>query len=446
MLAYLGGNAVATTWATLLDQYAAGDERCMVLQRQHAYYATHGVLEIVDERVRKVDVCETDELFVDLIELKHPRIHMVKRDADSTEKYFRYAHLVRASLLSALGQTLSHLDELAPRFGIKAGVLEIEVIEGLRDIGLQHLYFMARMMRYMAQDPLLSREDAWSKTARLTSPVDGNIPPHTTGGAIALRLFDREANDYLDCGFYGPRPDGKSNEEKETFIESLTEQQKKNRLLLLIATARAGLVNYPQLWWHYSLGDRYAAYWQGKATAEFGICQPDEQPYQIADIPSILVGDIIELRRLCREDIPALVQLCSPATRELIAQGRTNAQLTQSLEASLSNEHLAFSIYDKAHQQLIGFIAIHPFGCQGNLCFWLAEQHRREGNAREAFQLITAIYFKLFPQRRYYSAFMRADNCYCMRLAQGIGFVRPGQQFHVRGREDAWELLLYFRP
>lgn len=35
-----------------------------------------------------------------------------------------------------------------------------------------------------------------------------------------------------------------------------------NRLLLLVAAAQAGLVNYCYEWWHFSHGDRYAQFWQ----------------------------------------------------------------------------------------------------------------------------------------------------------------------------------------
>lgn len=42
----------------------------------------------------------------------------------------------------------------------------------------------------------------------------------------------------------------------------LSEQDLRNRLLMLIAATRAGLTNYTNEFWHYSLGDRYASYWR----------------------------------------------------------------------------------------------------------------------------------------------------------------------------------------
>ena len=42
-----------------------------------------------------------------------------------------------------------------------------------------------------------------------------------------------------------------SNPVAPTFSEEITYNQKKNRLLLLIAAAQAGLVNYSYEWWHF---------------------------------------------------------------------------------------------------------------------------------------------------------------------------------------------------
>ena len=83
-------------------------------------------------------------------------------------------------------------------------------------------------------------------------------PTANAAGAVDLKLWNQETGAYVDLGPYdvteGPNPTA------PTFAEDTSEDQKKNRLFLLISAAQSGLVNYPYEFWHYSSGDRSAEY------------------------------------------------------------------------------------------------------------------------------------------------------------------------------------------
>jgi zinc D-Ala-D-Ala dipeptidase len=66
------------------------------------------------------------------------------------------------------------------------------------------------------------------------------------------------------------------NPHQETFSENTTKEQRKNRLILLNAAAKSGLVNYGFEWWHYSYGDRAWAYVK-KEKAIYGLaCEKND--------------------------------------------------------------------------------------------------------------------------------------------------------------------------
>ena len=104
------------------------------------------------------------------------------------------------------------------------------------------------------------------------SPTEDNVPAHVTGGAVDIRIWDQKYCKLLDMGNFGAV--GRINVEAPIFYEEITDKQKHNRLLCLLAAAHAGLVIYPNEFWHVSYGDRYATYWKRgkKRIALYGAC------------------------------------------------------------------------------------------------------------------------------------------------------------------------------
>jgi D-alanyl-D-alanine dipeptidase len=80
-----------------------------------------------------------------------------------------------------------------------------------------------------------------------------------------MRLWDKPTSSFLDMGPFGvslPNPTAPS------FSKGIPSNQQLNRLFLLLAATRAGLANYSYEFWHFSYGDRYAAYWLEKKPSQ----------------------------------------------------------------------------------------------------------------------------------------------------------------------------------
>lgn len=174
---------------------------------------------------------------------------------------------MRKSLYERLERLISCLDTLAPAFGYKVGQLSIRVFEALRDLATQQMLFDKKVLEILTESPSLTQEEAEGQAAKWISPVKNNVPVHSTGAAVDIRLWDDLHSSCIDMGPFGAIW-GK-NDLAPTFADEATTTQKQNRLLLLLAASEAGLTNYPFEFWHFSYGDRYASFWHGEPVARY---------------------------------------------------------------------------------------------------------------------------------------------------------------------------------
>ena len=151
------------------------------------------------------------------------------------------------------------LDELAPYFGYQMDQISICVFEGLRDLATQKMLFDNKAEEIAEQHPEWTEQQIVNETSKWVSPVINNVPVHSTGGAIDIRLYDEQNNYFIDMGKFGVI--WGTNPATPTFSSEITEKQMKNRLWLYTAALKIGLINYPYEFWHFSTGDRYAVYW-----------------------------------------------------------------------------------------------------------------------------------------------------------------------------------------
>jgi zinc D-Ala-D-Ala dipeptidase len=139
-----------------------------------------------------------------------------------------------------------------------------KLYEGFRSKKVQQMLFDHEFKRVTMRCPDVSCEKHFYETTRLVSPVinlDGslNIPPHNTGGAIDIEII----NDHGELINMGMAIKDWSHVEPElclTDCQSINQEVKKNRKILLEAMQKYDFVNYPTEWWHFSYGDRYWAY------------------------------------------------------------------------------------------------------------------------------------------------------------------------------------------
>ncbi|MEM0372860.1 MAG: M15 family metallopeptidase [archaeon] len=91
----------------------------------------------------------------------------------------------------------------------------------------------------------------------------GLAPPHVTGGAVDVTVLGKNGRK-LDMG-----PSNLSSASR-TFSEKISKKARNNRMILVKAMKKAGFVNYPLEWWHWSYGDRLWAYCKKKNHAIYG--------------------------------------------------------------------------------------------------------------------------------------------------------------------------------
>lgn len=147
--------------------------------------------------------------------------------------------------------------------------------EGLRTLELQNALFTSYRNKIQKEHPNLSEEKLFNETTKLVAPVvnlDGshNIPPHSTGGAIDIYLVDDVGKPH-DMGILIANwQDDLTGNLSRTDSAEISAAAKDNRKIMNEVLLRAGFVNYPTEYWHWSYGDRYWAYHAGKSQAIYG--------------------------------------------------------------------------------------------------------------------------------------------------------------------------------
>jgi len=260
----------ALTWEEAFDAYEVGGT---ILERQYRSYASGSALPLADPKIKEIPIHENGEELVDLRECGYSRIRMLPDPrapfaSPSCNSGLPSASKMRLAVFLKLQGMIEALDALAPRFGYEPGQVDIHLFEGLRDLKTQSELFQKKVEEILLARPELSLEAAEQEAAKWVSPVKNNVPVHSTGAAVDIRLWDNQKQDFVDMGafgvIWGP------NKTSPTFSEDLLDAQKLNRLYCLMAAERAGLTNYPYEFWHFSSGDRVDAYWKGESQAVYG--------------------------------------------------------------------------------------------------------------------------------------------------------------------------------
>lgn len=259
--------APANSWQQSLIGYkaVAGTVAFAMLQKQYQLYVQGNAPKIADLVIKNIPIRECYENVVDIGEMGHARITMLPAPAyvfasPECHSGFATACKIRFSLWVKLQEMVKQLDIFAAYFGYQEGQIDIKVFEGLRDIATQQVLFDNKVAEIQATNPAMSQEEVLDEASKWVSPVQDNIPVHSTGAAVDIRLWDNKSRKFIDMGPFGVIW-GK-NEAAPTFSDNVTATQRNNRLYQLIAAATAGLTNYVYEYWHFSYGDRYASYWQ----------------------------------------------------------------------------------------------------------------------------------------------------------------------------------------
>lgn len=275
--------AVAQSWADLFNEKneLLSETDFKIIKEQYKSVIKNSSPTIAHPIIKNINIIDDGEPLVDIYMMHNNRISMLPNPPENKPFYgaaynsgLPNASKIRKSVYEKLEKMLLYLDEYSELFGYEPGEISIKVFEGLRDLETQEKLFQSKLKEIKQTHAHYSEAEAETETSKWVSPVKNNVPAHSTGAAIDIRLWSEKLDDFLDLGKFGVL--WGENKEAQTFSENLTSAQKLHRLLLLMAAAKAGLVNYAYEYWHFSYGDRYAAYWQendpNKRIAYYGAC------------------------------------------------------------------------------------------------------------------------------------------------------------------------------
>jgi D-alanyl-D-alanine dipeptidase len=151
--------------------------------------------------------------------------------------------------------------------------LRLHVVEGYRTTALQQAYFEAYRQQLLAQVPTLTAEESHRLASRFVAPLD--VAAHTSGAAVDVTIVDEHGRE-LDMGTPIDATPEDSRGACYFGAPGLSSGSRTNRDLLGDCLVRAGLVNYPTEWWHWSFGDRYWAFSTGSEAALYGPVEPGD--------------------------------------------------------------------------------------------------------------------------------------------------------------------------
>lgn len=158
------------------------------------------------------------------------------------------------------------------------------VFDGLRSLLTQQE--IADRFRAALATTMITEEERSTTQARFVSPLPKSEaeyrlspPPHSTGGAIDLGLADREGH-VIDLGadfdqFEDIAACNHFEKACQTAVASPTDRARRDaRRILYWAMVDAGFAPYEAECWHFELGTRRAAAFQGRSHAEYGPAAP----------------------------------------------------------------------------------------------------------------------------------------------------------------------------
>jgi len=200
--------------------------------------------KISDEELKKIPIQDNGEELVD-----------VRKVCPGIK--FRLGEYIKKEGARAVAESCSVREAVAEKLKIAQSLLpkghRLILRCGYRSLEIQKKKYEQVYNRLKKQNPSLSEEKLKDQVSECVAPVD-ELPPHSTGGAVDVSIVSPDGK-MLDMG--GRL--GDFNDETPTDSDKISTHAKKNRALLVGVMTKAGFVNYPAEWWHWSYGDRYWA-------------------------------------------------------------------------------------------------------------------------------------------------------------------------------------------
>lgn len=180
------------------------------------------------------------------------------------------AHFVNSKSVSECGEELVERDGCLVRVGVYERLKKandflpngyrIVVVEGSRDESKQEQLRQEAEKKIKEAFPEITESELMT---RLNKSV-ANRSGHLTGGAVDVLLYKN--NEVVSCGSKYLE----FNNETPSFARLNDKSICANRRILHKAMKKAGFVNYPAEWWHFSYGDKMWAAYANKHAAFYG--------------------------------------------------------------------------------------------------------------------------------------------------------------------------------
>jgi RimJ/RimL family protein N-acetyltransferase len=172
---------------------------------------------------------------------------------------------------------------------------------------------------------------------------------------------------------------------------------------------------------------------------------------QLIVAPQEVTGKIVTLRKLKEEYFFDWHNMFSSTVRKMleypdeITLEYSITHLRHEMEKDLSRKILFYCIFDNKDKKLIGAIQIREKNPDdpGQFSWWINESYWGGGRAREAFKLISNVYFRL-TNAQSFSAHVRLWNKRSYEALKKVGFKEIG--FFYENRQPVRRMLEFSRP
>ncbi|NJM67613.1 MAG: D-alanyl-D-alanine dipeptidase [Acaryochloris sp. RU_4_1] len=182
-------------------------------------------------------------------------------------------YYLRAGVLLALEAAQDHLQQRQPHW-------QIMIFDAYRPVAVQAFmvnFTYAQILQdkgWQAETLILAQtEAAWQEVYELWAPPNLDLdapPPHSTGAAIDVTLFDMQTGEPVFMGSEidelsvrsHPHHFAQLAQDPQTPPDQkhLAQQADQNRNILFEVMTQAGFQRHPQEWWHFCRGDQMWAW------------------------------------------------------------------------------------------------------------------------------------------------------------------------------------------
>ncbi len=203
-----------------------------------------GMKIVYDKDLKHINVIDSAEPLIDLKSACKDIKIMLQPES---RKFFKgNVCLVRESVAAKLMHIQNNL----------AG-MRLVVCSGYRPLELQKKMYDDFFRALKKRNWKWNEKQLHAECSKFLAPVEeGIVPPHSTGGAVDITL--EKSGKLLNMG----TKLGDLSMKSAMNARDVSKKARENRKLLSSLMQKAGFVNYPLEWWHWSYGDRTWAYYK----------------------------------------------------------------------------------------------------------------------------------------------------------------------------------------